>query len=514
MSGASRTIAPLAVLCLFACQSPSAPSDARSDRDATKIVDGALDAPQKTDLRPDAPQLADARLPDQNTCQFPPPPQADPWSLRHPSAGFGGITTEKSGVHTDVFLKSPKGTARIGARLNWGGTVVFFGLSNDKNSNVIDANDTGRELQIALYDPTRRHQPCAGKGTCSGSTQKVCGASITYLGWNPVQGGDECGHGAAVRSHKRVGDALRLEIQPIQWNPDWDAPDCRKSACPKNGVPVAVTYTMELRFVSEHVVEVMTQVSSQEKISHPTTDQEWPTLYVSHGKGGPDLPLLIDAAAKTIAINTPANDNFFVQNFSSSRPWVAFQNTKKTYGVGLGMDQGLTGFQGWRGDGNNAPYFHNVRSVVRFGLNAGAVVRGISYLALGSYATVKADLEAVFRKRPPFGTLDVPAAGPVSVKANTPISFSGWVLDSTPIAEVELHLDGKLLRKASVNGSRPDVCAVYPGYAGCAAKKVGFSLPIALSGLDPKCAHRLEVFAKDSEGNRSLLGARKLIPSS
>ena len=29
-------------------------------------------------------------------------------------------------------------------------------------------------------------------------------------------------------------------MQPLQWNPDWDAPDCRQSACGPSGVPVGV----------------------------------------------------------------------------------------------------------------------------------------------------------------------------------------------------------------------------------------------------------------------------------
>lgn len=215
-------------------------------------------------------------------------PDVDPWKVRAPSAGFGGIFTAQSGPHTDVFLRSPaEGNlpadyVRVGARLDWGGTLVFFGLGANPASNVLDANDTGRELQVALYDPTRSRQPCAADATCLQSNAS-CGNSITFLGWDPVQGGDECGHGATVLSNGQAGDALRLVVRPLQWNPDWDKPDCSQTACGADGVPVGVTFTLELRFVAAHIVEVMTEVTSQEALDHPVTGQEFPT-YLFSGK--------------------------------------------------------------------------------------------------------------------------------------------------------------------------------------------------------------------------------------
>ena len=129
---------------------------------------------------------------------------------------------------------------------------------------------------------------------------------------------------------------------------------------------------MHYRYLSEHVVEIATQVSSQETISHPVTGQEWPTLYVSHGKNGPDLPVLLKADGQVVTIANPANDGFFFENFDSPAPWVSFQNTLRDYGVGLAMDQGTRQYQGWHGNGVTAPYFHNVRARLAFGLDAGA----------------------------------------------------------------------------------------------------------------------------------------------
>jgi hypothetical protein len=438
-------------------------------------------------------------------------PDVDPWSVRAPSAGFGGIVSAQNGPHSDVFLQSPAvgnlpaNYVRVGARLDWGGTLVFFGLGADPASNVLDANDTGRELQVALYDPTRSRQPCAFDASCLQSNAS-CGNSITFLGWDPVQGGDECGHGAKVLASGQAGDALRLEVQPLQWNPDWNKPDCSQTPCGPSGTPVGVTFTISLRFVAVHVVEVTTEVTSQEAIDHPVTGQEFPTLYVAHGQNGPDLPLLLDAGGQTISLVTPANDGFFYGNFTSPAPWVSWQNANQDYGVGLAMDQGIRAFQGWRGDGQSSPYFHNVRAQIAFGLGAGKVVRGVSYLALGSFATVKGQIAAALAARPPFGVVDAPAAGATATFApGAPLHVSGWALDTAKLAAVRAELDGVTVASLPVGAARPDVCAVYPGYDGCPG--VGFAGDVPTAGLGP-CPHLLRIVAEDADGNATVLGER------
>ncbi len=448
----------------------TATHDAASDADATSCAPGAAAA------------------------------DVDPWSMRPPAAGFGGITSAATGSHSDVFLDSPTHYIRVGARLDWGGTVVFFGLAANPASNVIDANDTGRELQLALYDPTRSRQPCAADASCATSTAS-CGNSITYLGWDPVQGGDECGHGASVTSHGQAGDALELVVQPLQWNPNWDATDCRNDPCGAAGRPVDVTYRMRLRFVREHVVEVDTEVTSAESIDHPTTSQEFPTLYVANGANGmPDLPDLLDAAGSAPAISTPANNGFYVGDFDSPAPWVTWQNTTHDYGVGLAMDQGITAFQGWRA---TSPYFHNVRAKIAFGLAHGAAVRGMSYLALGSFATVKSELEAALAARGPFGHVDAPTT--ISYAAGAPLTVAGWALDDRPGTTIEAWLDGANVATTTPSAARADVCAAYPAYVGC--PNVGFSLSVPTSGLSA-CPHLLRVVARDADGNEQPLGER------
>jgi hypothetical protein len=148
-------------------------------------------------------------------------------------------------------------------------------------------------------------------------------------------------------------------------------------------------------------------------------------------------------------------------------------------------------------------------------LRAGGLVRGLSYLAFGSFETVKAEIERVLRKRPPFGVLGEPFGGPgapaqVSYTPGQPITLSGWVLDTARVPEVRIEIDRIPVGALPVSTPRPDVCTVYPGYVGC--PDVGFSGTVATDGLGP-CPQVMRVLAEDSDGNVTTLGERVIAPS-
>ncbi|MBK6531133.1 MAG: hypothetical protein IPF99_16420 [Deltaproteobacteria bacterium] len=433
-----------------------------------------------------------------------PPPDADPWA----STGLAtvGVPTTRmvaSGAHRDLYLSGPSGVAEIAVRLDWGGSVVFFGQQGSPASNTIDANDTGRELQVALYDPQRQFQRCARDASCAGTNP--CGNSITYLGWDPVQGGDECNHGARVLRSGLEGDRMVVEVRPTQWNPDWDAPDCRRSACPPAAVEAGVTYTLGFRFVHSNVVEVSMEITSQESISHLPTEQEFPTLYVGHGGPSTDLPLLLDSAGTPITVNNPANDGFVYANFRSAGPWVTWQHRARDYGVGLSMDHAGQDFQAWEGSGTGAPYFHNVRPRQSFGIAAGATVRGRSYLTLGSFDTVRSLMDMVTRRRAPFGALDAPSAASTARALGGRFRVAGWALDNAALSSVLVRVDGVMATTLARTAARADVCAIYPNYPGC--PRPGFDGEVTLPVRDG-CTHAVEVIARDADGNETVLGRR------
>lgn len=437
-----------------------------------------------------------------------PPADPDPWTATGlPTVGTPTTRMVTTGGHRDLYLSGPSGVAEIAVRLDWGGSVVFFGQQGVPASNTIDANDTGRELQIALYDPQRTFQGCAHDASCMGVNP--CGNSITFLGWDPVQGGDECNHGARVLRSGVEGDRMVVAVRPTQWNPDWNAPDCRRSACPPAAVEVAVTYNLAFRFVHSNVVEIAMELTSEEPISHAPTEQEFPTLYVGHGGPSTDLPLLLDSAGTPVVASTPANDGFVYANFRSAGPWVTWQHRARDYGVALAMDHAGQDYQAWEGSGSGAPYFHNVRPRQSFGLGSGATVRGRSYLALGSFDTVRSLMDIVTRQRAPFGSVDAPAAASTARATGGRFRVSGWALDNAALASVVVRVDGAVAATLPRSAARPDVCAVYPNYAGCPSA-VGFDGDVTLPTRDG-CTHRVEVVARDADGNETVLGRRLVV---
>jgi hypothetical protein len=83
------------------------------------------------------------------------------------------------------------------------------------------------------------------------------------------------------------------------------------------------------------------------------------------------------------------------------------------------------------------------------------------------------------------------------------------VLDNAPSAVVTVEIDGAVAGALSGGVARPDVCAVYPAYAGC--PNVGFAGQIATDGLST-CPHLARVVATDSDGNKTILGERIVAP--
>jgi hypothetical protein len=262
--------------------------------------------------------------------------------------------------------------------------------------------------------------------------------------------------------------------------------------------------------VHANVVEVDMQVGSEETFSHPPTEQEFPTLYVGNGmNGSTDLPLLLDGAGAPITIDLPANDGFTYRNFASSAGWVTWQHAARDYGVGLAMDHNGADFQAWAGSGRGAPYFHNVRPRQRFGLAAGATVRGRAYLALGSEATVRSLMAMVSARRAPFGVVDAPAAGAVTAVTGRAVRVRGWALDNAALATVSVRLDDREVATLPRSSERADVCAAFPNYPGCT--RVGFDGDVTLPASDG-CVHVLTVVARDADGNETTL-ARRLVRS-
>lgn len=421
----------------------------------------------------------------------------------------GGVTelTAVDGF-SDDYLYSANSQFKIGTRRQWGGSVIFYGIAEGSGpgnnaSNTIDANDTGREVQVAIYDASRLVQDCAWNASC-GQTASNCPASITFLGWNPVQGGNRCNNGSGVESVSAFDGVLQQSTIPLQWNPNWDRNDCSDVACDvpeQNTRRSDVRIRQTMRFVQTHTVQVEYAVENLANIAHPPTVQELPTLYAGTGNNSAFLSHVLDSFESEVTIDQPANDGFFVKNFSSPNGWVAIQNDDSSYGVGIYYENRLADFQAWQ---NLSMPFTNVRARFVFGLPALGVVRARAYLMLGSFDTIAAQVATLDAAIGPFGVLDAPAADSV---LSGVVELRGWALDNHAVNSVSLWIDGLESAELSYGASRPDVCSVWPGYAAC--NNVGFSGSFDTANLSP-CAHILEIRASDAHGNTRILARRRV----
>jgi hypothetical protein len=187
------------------------------------------------------------------------------------SPGNALTFTTVNGYHDD-YVFNQGGDRKLGIRRNWGGAIVFFGLHNGSAgmnaTNTIDGNDTGREVQIALYDHDRWYQSCAWNASCS-TAGTSCPETMTFFGWNPVQGGNRCNHGSGYEDVVLEKGAITLRTRPMFWNPNWDRTDCEEScnspATDKR--PSDVELTQKVRFVRPDVVELSHEPSCHQRTS-------------------------------------------------------------------------------------------------------------------------------------------------------------------------------------------------------------------------------------------------------
>jgi len=120
---------------------------------------------------------------------------------------------------------------------------------------------------------------------------------------------------------------------------------------------------------------------------------------------------------------------------------------------------------------------------------------------------------------PPFGAFDTPADGSSGLTGS--VAVTGWALDDVAVANVRLYRNpmageatapnGKVYvgEGKFVQGARPDVAAAYPGFPDADAAGWGCML---LSNFLPNGGNEnftFYVYATDTAGATTLLGAKK-----
>ncbi|HSA32491.1 MAG TPA: hypothetical protein P5077_02075 [bacterium] len=462
-----------------------------------------------SDDLPEATDLSDAIIPDDDglLCQEVPDEYLS-FSDHLLGSGQGKIEVVFNNGFNDHYLYGDSNYIKVAIREEWGASMVFFGLADNAGSNVIDANDTGREVQVAFYDPARSMQGCAYNSSCQTSPELACPNSIRYLGWNPVQGGNRCNIGSSVESiYEEVG-FMQATVRPLFWNPDWDQVGCGGDGCTDNILKYRqsdVRYHQRVRFAHSNIVEMQMTVENLTATAVQATLQEFPTLYAAYGAHGlANLHNILDSNGTQIAVDIPANDGFFYKNFETPGAWATLQNDERTYGVGIYYENRLTAYQAWQKEG----VFNNIRSRFSFGIPANGSVTARAYLLLGSFETIQGLAAWLDSKLPPFGHLDAPA---LDSAHSGSFMVNGWVLDNKGVASIAARIGsggGASVTALSLDTDRPDVCAAYPGYSLCDGK-VGFSGTVSLDDRYP-CSYLLEIVATDTDGNERVIARSRI----
>jgi hypothetical protein len=153
------------------------------------------------------------------------------------------------------------GTVKVGLETNWGGAiveVVWHGM------NFVNDYDTGREIQVALYDG----DPYPGCDNCAGAN-----------GWDPVQGGDVHKHGSPLLAQTLEKDSIYIKTQPHHWIPE------NKGGSKDSPVPGDVFVEQWISFQPDTStgIKVHYKITHFGKDQHTNAFQEFPAVYVNSG---------------------------------------------------------------------------------------------------------------------------------------------------------------------------------------------------------------------------------------
>ncbi len=396
---------------------------------------------------------------------------------------------QTSQIGTVLYLQSYSSVhaARIGLETAWGGSIVEVRLDG---TNFVNAHDSGREVQPALYDGAAQYDSCAG---CTG-----------VFGWNPVLGGDRYGHGSPVLSQQVASDSLYVRAQPLQWYPD------DKGGGPNTPVLADAYFEQTVSVVpgAPLAFDVHFKLTHFGTDQHYNAPQELPAVYVNSAYGtlvyyGGTSPWTKDATTN-ISIppwpGTPflyAPERWAASIDNGNNGLLVFAPTDYPYDVGISFPGG-----GGSGPTGDATYYQRPFSVATLG--PGAMIEGDFYLIAGNYASGREVVYGLHQLQPPLdiftpmGNLEIPAAN--STVSGSNVQISGWAFDDTAVSSVSIFVDDVLKGNAVYGSNRPDIATVWPH----APLKCGWTFSLDSTSLT-NGSHTITIHAIDTSNNEAIL---------
>ena len=398
-----------------------------------------------------------------------------------------GPVVKTSQQGTVLYLQSHANghTARIGLDTAWGGAIVEVSLDG---INFVNAHDTGREVQPALYDAAAPY-----------------GAQCTQYGWDPVLAGDFYDHGSQVSSQSAVAASLYTKTIPVQWCPD------QFGGGPGMTAPSDMSFEQTVTLAPGAALAFQLHL----KLTHTGTDthynqsQEFPAVYVNSAyttfvyyEG--TSPWTNGAVSQAAAPISPADVTAY-----TPEKWAALVDAS---------NQGLTVFvpsvypswhalsfpqSGGSGPTGDATVYMTPMTI--FTIAPGAVIEGDIYLVPGDASAARSVVYALHQQLTgpdivaPVGTVDVPVAN--ATLGGSGAQVAGWAFAATAVAAVTVYVDGTAKGTATLGTARPDVAAAYPNLA---PPNSGWTYALDTTPLS-NSTHVLEIRVTDTSGNEATL---------
>jgi len=218
---------------------------------------------------------------------------------------------------------------RVGIDLNLGGAITYL-ADPQKNENLINNSDWGRQVQMSFYSGPVPYEPNGKKSH----------PAWTFIGWNPIQSGDVAGHKSKVLDYKNTGKTLYVKCIPMHW--------------PLDNVPGECTYECWIS-VDGPAVKITSRIVNNrpDKTQYPARGQELPAVYTNAPwhtlityQG--DKPFTNDTLSQIKNFNPVTTKSIQWAHWQATECWAANVN-EHNYGLGVwnaGVQQFSGGYYG------------------------------------------------------------------------------------------------------------------------------------------------------------------------
>ena len=418
----------------------------------------------------------------------------------------GGCTTNPTSLPADAtigvsgvprtyqngnVLYLDTGTARIGVNLSWGGSITHL---EKGSASYVNRHDTGREVQLALWDGNLTYDSCGG---CTGN-----------FGWNPTQAGDTYNHTGSVLQASLENNTIYTKTEPLEWYPD------NKGG--GSGTPVPNT---DVRM--EQWITAVPGIPQAFKVHYKSTYtgttirgsacQEFPAVYVNGAYNklvyyGGTSPWTGGALSNTTTLPSPEQGGF--TKYASER-WAALVDASGD-GLSVYVPDSLPYISGFghqaSGTGPTDDQTYYFRFCTSHIHTPNTTHEGDAYLIVGNTTTARNIISQLRTSYPTVFSATGRIESPSGSQVSGTISITGWAIGSSAISTIKVFIDGvNVLSFPAGTVATPEVQSAWPN----APLNSGFQGSLNTTTLTSG-THTMILQAVDAQGHSYPIGAKQI----